>query len=400
VAAGPDAYGQKWRREVAARANTNFPASSVYVSDMEVFAFHLFDGASIKPMQYDVSSDGGETFPVMRKTAFNPAGNDDVFGAALITLADGTRRILLLLNASQAIAYSDTVFTLPLASTWTQVQPTGNTGAPVGFGVRGLNVVVCGQAGGSAIRLSYSLDGGATFSAATVPVVGTVLGSSGFQLFASPIAHEWCFLNPQSGSIYRSADDGNTWGAAVTTIVAGNAAVQTSGAIWAVNATRIVAVYKGQVVTSDDAGLTWTVRQNLTLNPPSTTAIGQGAITHLGSFGINLGVEVLGGVTPYVREFNSLTTRGAMWRSLDLGTTWTLIDAVGGAIEPAGVIVTGFVARNGRGVMDLRDPGSPDRYTWFNPNPPPEPAPPAVMGPQLVGGCSSFTVCPCPSTCD
>src|SRR3990172_6749007 len=119
MAAGPDAFGQKWRLEAAARVNVAFPASSVYISDLEVFAFHLYNGTVLHPMQYDVSVDGGETFPVIRATAAPNMG--DVFGAFLIPLADGTRRILLLVNATLAIAYSDTVFSLPSSSTWTLV---------------------------------------------------------------------------------------------------------------------------------------------------------------------------------------------------------------------------------------------------------------------------------------
>jgi hypothetical protein len=402
---GVDSYGQKWYIEAApARLNTIFPASSVYVDDLTVYAFHFFDGSVINPLRYDISTDGGATFPAAGQntaTAFSPVGSFDVFGSAIITLADGTRRIILLANNSEAIIYSDTVFTLPGASTWARVQPTGNVGAPVGFGVRGLNVVVCGQAGGAVIALSYSLDGGATFAAASTGIPDTVVTSYGMQLFASPVAHVWCFINPKSGIIYRSADDGVTWSGAIKTITAGNVGVPTAAAIWAVNATRLVAVYKGQIVTSDDEGLTWTDRQNLTLNPPSTTAINQGDIAHFGSFGLNAGIDVLGAVSAYPHEFNGATTRGAMWRSVDKGTSWSLVDCVGGSnLGGTNFLVTGFAAQAGRAVMDMREGGGPARTSWYNPNPAPVPAPPAVMGAQLVGACSAFTVCPCPTTCD
>src|SRR3990172_10934329 len=147
MAAGPDAYGQTWRLEAAARVNVAFPASSVYISDLEVFAFHLYNGTVLHPMQYDVSVDGGETFPVMRATA--APNMNDMLGSSLLTLADGTRRILLLLNGTPSFGYSDTVFSLPTSSTWTLVQPPNSLGTVNSIGVRGLNVVAVRQDGRS-----------------------------------------------------------------------------------------------------------------------------------------------------------------------------------------------------------------------------------------------------------
>src|SRR3990172_1711374 len=147
MAAGPDAYGQTWRLEAAPRVNVAFPASSVYITDLEVFAFHLWNGAVLHPMQYDVSVDGGETFPVMRATAAPNISHPR--GAFLVTLADGTRRILLLVNGTPSLAYSATVFSLPTSSTWTLVQPPNSLGTVNSIGVRGLNVVAVRQDGRS-----------------------------------------------------------------------------------------------------------------------------------------------------------------------------------------------------------------------------------------------------------
>lgn len=390
MAAGPVSYGQQYTIEAGARTNTVFPAASVYISDLQVFAFHLYDGASIKPMQYDVSSDGGQTFPVMRATTFSPIGNDDVFAAGISVSPTGGVRIVLLLNAPQCIAYSDNILTLPTTSTWTQVTPPGSTAAPVGLGVAGLNIVAGLQAGGSALKLAYSLDGGTTFTASATMPAETIVNPGGFQLFASPASGVWCFINPASGKIYRSTDSGANWGASVKTVAAGNAACPDVSAIFAVTATRLVACHKGQVVTSDNAGLTWTDRQNLTLNPPSTTAVNQGAICGFANFGPLSGSDVLGAVTLYPHEFNAATTRGAMWRSLDFGTTWTLVDCVGGSNRAgANFQLTGFVARAGRAVMDMRDGNGPIRTSWFNPNPAATGSIPATCGATIVAD-------PCP----
>jgi len=352
-------FGQLWTLEASARANTVFPAASVYLDEFTVYAFHRFDGVSINPLQYDVSNDGGQTFPTIRTTTFNPT--DDVVGARRIQLSDGTWRFLILENATQAIAYSDNLLTLPTASTWTEVTlPDGGgavVGAPVGFEVNGLNVLIVGQQGaGADLRIWHSEDGGATFSDPVV-VDGLEIASAvgGYNFLASPSAAVWCLLSPNSGKIYRSTDNGATWSAAVKTITPGDASLSKTGAIFAASATRLVAVYKGQVVTSDDAGLTWTDRQNLTLVANSPVDVRQGAIAHIASFGLRNGIEVLGGATNYATAFSSSTTRGAMWRSVDLGTTWTLVNAVGGGLVTTNpsTRLTGFVARNGRGEIDI-----------------------------------------------
>jgi hypothetical protein len=147
--------------------------------------------------------------------------------------------------------------------------------------------------------------------------------------------------------------------------------LQLVGCIFAVNATRIVAVYQGQVTVSDDAGLTWTDKQNLTLVANSPVHVRQGGIGCIGNYGILAGATILGGATNYAMAFNSVTTRGAMWRSTDLGTTWSLIDAVGGGGFAAATtsFITTFPTRNGRGVIDIGEPGGPARKTWYNPRP-------------------------------
>jgi hypothetical protein len=97
-------------------------------------------------------------------------------------------------------------------------------------------------------------------------------------------------------------------------------------------------------------------------------------------------------VTAYPHEFNGATTRGAMWRSVDLGTTWTLVDCVGGSnIGGTATMLTAFVARAGRGVMDMREAGGPTRFTWFNPNP-------AALGgiPETCGAAIIAEPCPEP----
>jgi hypothetical protein len=267
-------------------------------------------------------------------------------------------------------------------------------GSPSAVEVDGANVLVFGQVGGLGdARVWHSEDGGTTFSGPVAVGTETVTNPTGNCHLASPSASLWCLIN--KGAIYRSADNGASWTGPVHTITAGNVACPASSAIFAVNATRVVACFKGQVATSDDAGATWTDRQNLTLNPPSTTSINQGAIAALATFGSHAGSPVLGGATVYPHEFDAVTTRGAFWRSVDFGTTWTLVDCVGGTnLVSTAQIITAFIARGGRGIMDLRDSGGPNRATFFNPN-----LEVAGVAARRAPSASSFTVRPCFQPC-
>jgi hypothetical protein len=365
----PDsATGQSWSLEVSRVANVTFPAASVFVpgEPATVYAFHLYNGSTVKPLQYDVSTDGGKTFPTMRPTAFNPIGNDDVVSARAFRLADGiTLRFLLLLNASQCIAYSDSVFSLPSASTWTQVTPAGSVGAPLGVEANGLNVVVVLQDGGSVLKVAYSTDGGTTFSASSVPA-DTVTTPSGYNILCSPSPGVWCLINPNSGIIYRSVDSGATFAATGKTMTPGDASLPAVACIFAASATKVVAIYKGQVATSADAGATWTDRQNLTLPAFSPVDVKQGGIGAIANIGLAGGATILGGATNYAMAFNAVTTRGAMWRSVDLGTTWSLINAVGGGLVTAAAAtrITAFAAYNGQGVIDIWNSGTTERKSW------------------------------------
>jgi hypothetical protein len=120
------------------------------------------------------------------------------------------------------------------------------------------------------------------------------------------------------------------------------------------------------VATSDDAGLTWTDRQNLTLASLSPLDVKQGGIGYIGSFGVQGGLTILGGATNYAMAFDSVTTRGAMWRSIDLGDTWALVNAVGGGFvtQSTATRITAFAARRGRGVIDIWNSGTTERKTW------------------------------------
>ena len=361
-------FGQLWTLEAAARANTVFSTASIFLDDYTVFAFHRHtDGQALV---YDVSNDGGQTFPTTRATALT-TGADDIVGALLVELASGTRRVYLLQSAA-SLRYSDDVLPLPTASTWTQVVLTGTlVGSPIGFGAKGLRVLIAGQTGGGGeLTIWHSEDGGTTFSADVVFSGQIVTNPFGYQVLASPADDVWCLINPNSGKTWRSVDNGATW-ALVKTITAGDATLPAVACVFAVSSTRIVAVYKGQVSTSDDAGATWADRQNLTLPAVSQDNVRQGGIAHIASFGLRNGVLCLGGATNYAMAFASGVTRGAMWRSVDNGTTWSLVNAVGGGgyTPTTDVSVTGFIARNGRGVIDIKQWDSPSRRTWYNPSP-------------------------------
>lgn len=356
----PVLAGTVWNRDTTVRSNGTFPAASVFYDDLTVYAFHVPITGGAFPMAYDLSVNGGVTWPTTRATLTVVAG--DVVGARYIA---SLGRFILLLNASQGIAYSDNVITLPLASTWTSVTPPGSVGAPVGFEVNGQNVVYCGQDGGGNIQLAFSTDGGATFLASTTMPADTITTPFGYQIFASPSPGIWCFLNPKSGKIYRSTDSGNNWSAAVTTITAGNVALSAVACILAVTATRLVAVYKGQVVVSTDAGLTWVAKQNLTLVASSPASIQQASIAALGNYGLPAGQEQLGGLSTFLSTFAAGVTAQAGWRSTDRGENWTIVNVVGGANHgSASVAMTALAARQGRGVADLWNLGAAQRDSW------------------------------------
>jgi hypothetical protein len=135
-------------------------------------------------------------------------------------------------------------------------------------------------------------------------------------------------------------------------------------------------------VVSDDAGLTWASKQNLTVGNPFS--VHQGGVGWINSFGAFNGVTILGAATHYVMDFNAATTRGAMWRSVDLGDVWSLIDSVGGGLVTTSVTtaITAFPARSGRGVIDQWNVGTTERKTWYNPSTlvPGTPAVPEVPG--------------------
>ena len=386
-------FGQQWQLATAPRATTIFPAASIFVDDFTVYAFRRHtDGQALK---YDVSQDSGQTFPTVRSTSIT-VGSDDIYGARTTSFAGVPFRVFLLLTGGggKHLYVSDTVLSLPEASTWTQVALSGTAvGSPLAVETAGANVLVFGQAGAGLARTWHSEDGGTTFAGPVAVGSDTVATPVGNTLLASPSAGLWCLIN--KGAIYRSSNNGVSWLGPVHTIVEGNVAVPGTSAILAVNATRVVACFKGQVATSDDAGATWTTRQNLTLNPPSTTSINQGAIAAFANFGSHGGAPVLGGVTIYPHEFTAATTRGAFWRSIDLGTTWTLVDCIGGTnLASTNHLVTAFIARSGRGVMDLRDHNGPNRATFFNPN-----LEVAAVAARRAPSASSFTVRPCFQPC-
>lgn len=363
-------YGQLWTHELAARANTAQPAASVFVDDLRVFAFHLFDGVVVNPMQYDVSVDGGQTFPTMNTTPYTPSGGD-VVGARTIRLADGALRFLLLHNGSASISYCDDLLARPTTSTWNTVTPPGAAGAPVGFEVNALNVVVAYQDGASNLKLAYSTDGGANFTIAATGVAEVLSGIASYQWLASPTPGVWCLLSMQTGKIYRSTDSGANWGASVKTITPGDVLLSKIGAIFAVSATRLVAIYKGQVSVSDDAGVTWVDKQNLTLVAHSPLDIKQAGIGYVCNFGEIAGLPVLGGASAYLSAFGA-ETRGAAWRSTDLGDTWTIVNVVtGGSHGSASVLLTSMIGQAGRGVIDLWNLGAALRDSWYNPSPVP-----------------------------
>jgi len=388
-------FGQQWQLATAPRANGVFPAASVFVDDFTVYAFHRHtDGQALK---YDVSQDGGQTFPTVRSTAIT-VGSDDIYGARVTSFAGVPFRVLLLLSGGggKHLYVSDTVLTLPETSTWTQVALPGTAvGGPAAVEVDGANVLVFGQAGGGgAAKIWHSEDGGTTFAGPVTIGVAEILSDiTACYHLCSPSPGLWCLIN--KGAIYRSADNGASWtGLPVHLIPAGNIACPGASTILAVNATRLIACFKGQIATSDDAGATWTDRQNLTLNPPSPTSINQGAIVAFANFGSRAGSPVLGAATAYVKEFTAAVTRGAFWRSVDFGTTWTLVECVGGVnIAGSSQLMTAFIARGGRGVMDLREAG-PTRHTFFNPNPEAV----GVPAPRAPSA-SSFTVRPCFQPC-
>ena len=385
-------FGQQWQLATSTRDNLIFSTASIFVDDFTVYAFHRHsDGQALK---YDVSQDGGQTFPVVRSTAKTTSA-DDMIAARTTSFAGVPFRVLLLQEAL-GLLYSDTVLTLPETSVWTQITLPGSlVGAPLGLEVAGANVQVFGQSGGGgAAKTWHSEDGGTTFAGPVNVGTETVTTATGPNHLCSPSAGLWCLIN--KGAIFRSADNGASWTpAAVHTITAGNVACPASSAIFAVSATRLVACFKGQVATSDDAGATWTDRQNLTLNPPSTTSINQGALVAFASFGSHAGVPVLGAATVYPHEFTGAITRGAFWRSVDLGTTWTLVDCVGGTnLASTGQRVIAFIARGGRGLMDLQEGGGPNRATFFNPN-----TDVAAVAARRTPSASSFTVRPCFQPC-
>lgn len=356
-------FGRLWTLEPDDRINLIQPTASVYINDLTVYSFHA---GGAQPLVYDVSTDGGVTWPTQNATA--KTATNDVLTARTTRLANGTLRVLLLQNDSKAILYSDTVLTLPTTSTWTELVPSGSVGAPNGLEVSGLNAVVGLQDGGGNLKYAYSLDGGATWLPATTGVTDTVETPFGYQKFASPSALWWFHLNPKSGKIYQSTDGGNNWTGPVKTITAGDASLPAIGAILAVSATRVVACYKGQVSTADlAAGVwTWTDQQNLTVGNPLD--VQQGAVGFFANFGLLSGSTVLGAATIYADQFGASTTAGAMWRSTDLGTTWSLINAVGGGKVSifSSTALTAFAARNGRGVIDLWNVSTTHRNTWTN----------------------------------
>ena len=386
-------FGQQWQLATAPRQNGVFPAASIFVDDFTVYAFHRHtDGQALK---YDVSQDGGQTFPIVRSTAIT-VGSDDIYGARVTSFAGVPFRVLLQLSSGTGknLYVSDTVLSLPETSTWTQVAlPGTGVGSPLAVEVDGARVQVFGQASGGNARTWHSEDGGTTFAGPVAVGTGVLAVSTGNSHLASPSAGLWCLINGEG--IYRSSDNGVSWTALPVHIIpAGNVACPDSSAIIAVNATRLVACFKGQIATSDDAGATWTNRQNLTLNPPSTTSINQGAIVAFANFGSHAGSPVLGAATAYVKEFTAAITRGAFWRSVDVGTTWTLVECVGGAnVAGSSQLMTAFIARGGRGVMDLREAG-PTRYTFFNPN-----TDVAGVAARRAPSASSFTVRPCFQPC-
>jgi hypothetical protein len=353
--------GTEWTLEGDTRANLTRSTASVFLDDLTVYAFHWEFGVAI---YYDVSVDGGQTFPVVHTTS--SASFNDVVVAKRLVLADGTTRFLVLLNDNQAVAYSDNVLTLPNTSTWTRLTPPGSGGAPIGLEVNGLNVVVAGQDGAANLQMAYSVDGGATFLASTTMPAESTTTSYGYQVLTSPSAGVWCFISPTSGKIFRSTDSGDHWGAAVATLPTGDASLPKVACIFAASATRVVACFQGQVATSDDAGVTWTLRQNLTLPASSPVHVKQGGIGWIASFGAVSSPPVLGGATNYATAFDASTTRGAMWRSVDLGTTWTIVDSVGGGLVSTNpdTRITALVARNGRGVIDIWNSGTTHRNTW------------------------------------
>src|SRR3990167_546608 len=167
-------FGQQWQLATAPRASTIFPAASIFVDDFTVYAFRRHtDGQALK---YDVSQDGGQTFPTVRSTAVT-VGSDDVHGALVTSFAGVPFRVFLL--GSAAVRYSDTVLTLPETSIWTQATLPGTAvGAPVAIEADGANVLVFGQAGAGLPKTWHSEDGGPTFAGPVAIASATVLAST------------------------------------------------------------------------------------------------------------------------------------------------------------------------------------------------------------------------------
>src|SRR3990167_3137740 len=185
-------FGQQWQLATAARATTIFTAASLFVDDFTVYAFRRHtDGQALK---YDVSQDGGQTFPTVRSTAVT-VGSDDVHGARVTSFAGVPFRVLLL--GSAAIRYSDTVLTLPESSIWTQATLPGTlVGAPAAVEADGANVLVFGQTGGGGdARIWHSEDGGTTFAGPIAIGTETLTTNTGNWHLCTPSSGLWCLIN-------------------------------------------------------------------------------------------------------------------------------------------------------------------------------------------------------------
>lgn len=364
--------GLSWSLEQPPRAGVGatLMAASVFIDDLTVYAFHTSSDSVPALIYYDVSLDGGKTFPSQRPTAytFTPTtALNGVVAARTLRLINGGLRVMLLLTGGAGFIYSDNVLSLPSASTWTNSIPATALNPPMGFELRGYNVVaVFALNGTSEKQMYFSVDGGQTWTLSSLqPLwnISTATANHGNQIFASPATGVWCHISPPvafgDAVIYRSVDYGNTW-SQVKTLSQGSTPPPTDPrtCIFAYG-TRLIAIHYGHVSVSDDLGLTWTDKQDLTLlvSDPS-----QANLAMIGNFG-----TVLGAVALDVAYGGAGLTKSVAWRSTDGGETWTQVPVVGAGGIPAGF--SGFfralVCRNGRAVLDAFG-GSFGRWSWYS----------------------------------
>lgn len=389
-------FGQKWNRGTNRSANDLFSGCSLYMDDFTVVTF-MRRGTGAAQLVYNRSDDGGKTLVPTQYQAGGLTVND-LLAVRVGTLASGAPYYVILENTSSIVRSEDFSLLLhPFDSTWTRTVlggPTQPVSPAQGLGVRGLNVVVAGSAGGGGnLAFWWSIDGGVTLTQ-FVPGTGTVTQLSGTQNIVSPEEGVWCYLNNQSGNVWRSTNFGATW-AVVANIPQGSASgllSQSAAIIYLEAEDRMIAVRRGQIAVSLNRGLTWVNKQNLTNPAFSPTDIRQADICGFLDFNNLRGTHFLGAFSIYVAQIVAGTTVKSAWRSVDLGENWTLVDVVGGLADTVQPLMTGAAARNGRGVVNIYNNGDFNQRFWYN-----ESAGPGIGELEVagLGECSSFGVCPC-----